>query len=221
MLAAREPSPERERPAGHGPSPAGPLAAAEAGAAAASSPAGSPRGPPEPTQLGSALSGPLGHVGGGSGAGEGGYRVSDSAEAAGGEEEYDPETALADGGRAPAGPAAEAPALDWAAIRAAAAEERQGGGPPPLLAPLQVEGEHAKRQHSYSQQQQQQQRRREHASPLELPSPHEQLGADQPLPSPSEPGSPRSLRQLLLAPVDPSCLFGKGACGLPSTRGRA
>ena len=185
--------------------------------------------------LGGVTAGPLERV---DAAGEGPeYQASDSAVAGllRGDEEYDPETAFADDDGVPA--ASAAAALDWAAIKAAAAEvaaeERQGTHAMPLepvdtldaSAKQFKDGEEVKRRH-----------KKAHASPLELPSPHEARSwpgsnathaintshnclphvpwlqpAEQPLPSPGEPGSPHSLRHLLLSAVDPACLFGKSA----------
>ncbi|EFN53710.1 hypothetical protein CHLNCDRAFT_53651 [Chlorella variabilis] len=209
MLAAREPTPE---PAAHSKRSPSPGAGAASAAAADSAPAASPRGAQQSTLLGAGASGPLGKVDGGEGSE---YRVSDSMDAelapAGGDEEYDPETAFAEDDAKPA--AAAAPALDWAAIKAAAAsataEERQSGmqllgSLDSLHAGSKQEGAEGKHEHKLKHHH----HRREHASPLELPSPRE-LG-DQPLPSPVDPGSPHSLRYLLLPAVDPSCLFGKG-----------
>lgn len=174
MLAAREPTPE---PAAHSKRSPSPGAGAASAAAADSAPAASPRGAQQSTLLGAGASGPLGKVDGGEGSE---YRVSDSMDAelapAGGDEEYDPETAFAEDDAKPA--AAAAPALDWAAIKAAAAsataEERQSGmqllgSLDSLHAGSKQEGAEGKHEHKLKHHH----HRREHASPLELPSPRE------------------------------------------------
>ena len=50
-----------------------------------------------------------------------------------------------------------------------------------------------------------------HATPTPTPVQASDGGGSQPL---AEPGSPHSLRHLVLQPTDPACLFGKGEAGL-------
>ena len=200
---ARQATPEAA--GGAGPPGGTPSPRVQAAAAAAA-------GGDQATRLGEAGSAALERVAGGDDGGGGGYRVSETGAdlAPGGSgEEYDPETAYADQASKPAAAPAAA-ALDWASIKAAAAAEKQQA---PVFesfdgfAAMGGEGKQRQRQHG---------KQREHASPLELPSPHEQHD-DQASPhqgagtgAGSAGAEPDSLRQLVLPPADPSCLFGKG-----------
>jgi hypothetical protein len=210
---ARQATPEAAGSASGAAGPSGGMPSPGAQAAAAPAAGGE-----QATRLGGASSAALERVAGGDdgGGGGGGYRVSESgaelAPAGGDGEEYDPETAFADQASKPAAAPAAA-ALDWASIKAAAAAEKQQA---PVFesfdgfAAMGGEGKQRQRQHG---------KQREHASPLELPSPHEQHDDHA---SPHQgPGmgaglagaEPDSLRQLVLPPADPSCLFGKGEGG--------
>ena len=139
LLAAREATPEPAGPAGRSPSPAPPGAAALSPTAAAAA---------SGSLLAEQLSGRLETVGEEGGGEGGGFPANDASggELAGGDEEYDPETAFADQPPKPAAaPAAAstptAAALDWASIKAAAAAAGQqgGGAGGARLAPLKFE----------------------------------------------------------------------------------
>ncbi|PRW33553.1 PHD finger 3 [Chlorella sorokiniana] len=219
MLAAREATPEPAGPGGRSPSPRPPgTAALSPTAAAAAAAAGNS------SLLNEQLSGRLETVGDEGGAGDAsasGYLASESADAelAGGEE-YDPETAFADEGpKTTAGAAGGAPApaatptaaaLDWASIKAAAAaagHEGEGAGhalQPLKFEPLATVGAKHEGEQAEGQREHKHKRERTSASPRDTEV--SDVGGSQP----AEPGSPHSLRHLVLPPTDPACLFGKG-----------